>query len=271
MDLAPIITKAPQRFQSSTTATTVAIRAQEMKSSIQADLNNGNRASSHVSRMRQLSRGNGNQEVEQSQHVTLVPVHGTGVRQLSKGALGDGAAGSRYLQQSLGTQRQNVGDNSKHLQQVNNPNSDMGVFVTKQTRPSMELQQGATLRVADENDGQKQHLRTDSANSQESAAISDTPSTSSVLMMPIYDSKPKKMERASTWSALVENLFRLQQAGYTDFTAYLKFWDDAEAIPVWEESGFIKSIKNNNGLFMYFRRTRECEDRYLKKVKIYHY
>lgn len=118
----------------------------------------------------------------------------------------------------------------------------------------------------------QQLIRRDSASSEGSNALSDTPSTSSVLMMPIHDTKPKKMERASTWSTHVENVFRLQAAGYTDFTTYLKMWGEAaEQIPVWDESGFVKSIKNKDGLFMYFRRTRECEDKYLKKVKIYSY
>ena len=158
--------------------------------------------------------------------------------------------------------------NQHEQQQQQQGGNQMGVFVTKQQQqPLQQHMQGA---IPDENAGQQQQ-RIDSASSHGSNALSDTPSTSSILMMPIHDSKPKKMERASSWNASVENLFRLQQAGYTDFTAYLKFWADAEQIPVWEESGFIKSIKNNNGLFMYFRRTRECEDKYLNKVKIYHY
>lgn len=265
MDLALMVTKAPQRAQAATATTTAARRAQAARASMQQmEITNGNRASSHVSRMRQLSR-TASPEAAQ----VLLPVQGAG-RQLSKGALGGGAAKNHVNMQQQGMQAQVAAVNQhEQQQQQQQGGNQMGVFVTKQQQqPLQQHMQGA---IPDENAGQQQQLRIDSASSHGSNALSDTPSTSSILMMPIHDSKPKKMERASSWNASVENLFRLQQAGYTDFTAYLKFWADAEQIPVWEESGFIKSIKNNNGLFMYFRRTKECEDKYLNKVKIYHY
>lgn len=82
--------------------------------------------------------------------------------------------------------------------------------------------------------------------------------------------QPKSMTRAKQWSPQVENLFRLQEAGYRDINEYL-----AAGHPMpeaWSSNNFIKCLKSKKtGYFLYFRQTRECVDKYLNKIKIYTY
>jgi hypothetical protein len=90
---------------------------------------------------------------------------------------------------------------------------------------------------------------------------------------------PVSMTRAKTWSADVENSFRLQLAGFQDLVEYEHFMSTSPLaagegggmrIPLWPESGFIKCLQNKKtGFFMYFRPHRECEDKYVNRVKIY--
>jgi len=46
-----------------------------------------------------------------------------------------------------------------------------------------------------------------------------------------------------------------------------------EAPEIWsEESGYVKMLRvKATGMFMYFRQTRECEEKYLQKIKLYEY
>ena len=81
--------------------------------------------------------------------------------------------------------------------------------------------------------------------------------------------KPKSMKRATVWSLEVENLFRFQSAGFSNYDEYISVYPDQD-IEIWD-TGFIKSLKNKHKLFMYFRRTPECEAKHLNKVKIYIY
>lgn len=81
--------------------------------------------------------------------------------------------------------------------------------------------------------------------------------------------KPKSMKRATAWSPEVENLFRFQSAGFSNYDEYTSVYPDQD-IEVWD-TGFIKSLQNKHQLFMYFRRQPECESKHLNKVKIYHY
>jgi len=86
------------------------------------------------------------------------------------------------------------------------------------------------------------------------------------------DSQPKRMTRASRWSAEVENAFRFQCAGWRSREEYLEEYDEVQ---MWHESDwgqFVKMLRvKKNANFMYFRQTRECEDKYLNKVKLYEY
>lgn len=107
------------------------------------------------------------------------------------------------------------------------------------------------------------------------AALAMAPS--SVLHFQVHNGKPKSMKRATQWTPEVENLFRFQLAGYQDVQEYLEFQaamyghTEPQPIPTWEESGFIRSLQNKNSNYMYFRKTRECQDKFLNKVKQYYY
>lgn len=82
--------------------------------------------------------------------------------------------------------------------------------------------------------------------------------------------KPLRVYRPRSWNRDVENGFRYQLAGYRDQREYLlqhdipENWDD--------ENGFVKCLQaKKTGYYMYFRRTRECEDRNVNRVMIYEY
>ena len=79
--------------------------------------------------------------------------------------------------------------------------------------------------------------------------------------------KPSGMSRAKVWTLDVENSFRYQLAGWMDISEYLSTYSCPE---VWPDSGFIKCLQSKKtGYFMYFRQHRECEDKYLNRVKLY--
>jgi len=83
--------------------------------------------------------------------------------------------------------------------------------------------------------------------------------------------KPKSMQRAKQWTYRVENAYRFQSAGFRDIEEYLCYFD---TIPeVWdEEKQFVKMLRvKATGCYMYFRQTRECEDKHLPKIKLYEY
>jgi len=82
--------------------------------------------------------------------------------------------------------------------------------------------------------------------------------------------RPKGIKRASAWSTDVENAFRLQCAGWRSAEEYAGA--GYPEIEVWDKSEFIKSLRvKENGNFMYFRSFRECEEKYLSRVKIFLY
>eukprot|EP00603_Paraphysomonas_imperforata_P009474 CAMPEP_0114436680 /NCGR_PEP_ID=MMETSP0103-20121206/13590_1 /TAXON_ID=37642 ORGANISM="Paraphysomonas imperforata, Strain PA2" /NCGR_SAMPLE_ID=MMETSP0103 /ASSEMBLY_ACC=CAM_ASM_000201 /LENGTH=123 /DNA_ID=CAMNT_0001606983 /DNA_START=232 /DNA_END=603 /DNA_ORIENTATION=- len=81
--------------------------------------------------------------------------------------------------------------------------------------------------------------------------------------------KPSKMQRAKQWSPEVENAYRFQSAGFRDQVEYEETYPAPE---FWEETGFVRQLSvKTTGFFMYFRQTRECEDKYLGKTKLYFY
>lgn len=81
---------------------------------------------------------------------------------------------------------------------------------------------------------------------------------------------PTKMQRAKHWSVEAENAYRYQSAGFRDSVEYEE--THPSGAEVWEESGFVRQLQNKTtGFFMYFRQTRECEDKYLGKTKLYIY
>lgn len=95
-----------------------------------------------------------------------------------------------------------------------------------------------------------------------------TPRTMASIPSAEYQNrKPTGMTRAKTWSLEVENSFRYQLAGWMDISEYLSQYTCPE---VWPESGMIKCLQNKKtGYYMYFRQHRECEDKYLNRVKLY--
>ena len=66
--------------------------------------------------------------------------------------------------------------------------------------------------------------------------------------------------------------FRFQCAGWRSLEEYSSEYDELQTWPATEYGQFIKMLRvKKNGNFMYFRQTRECEDKHLNKVKIYEY
>ena len=85
--------------------------------------------------------------------------------------------------------------------------------------------------------------------------------------------EPIGMSRAKEWSVEVEEAFRLQEAGYKGIPELL-----ALGLPEperWPESGFIRKLQTRHSfdagaqVFLYFRKTPECESKYLNRVKLY--
>ena len=77
------------------------------------------------------------------------------------------------------------------------------------------------------------------------------------------------MVRAKSWTPDVENNFRFQCAGWRSREEYLcSDYPDPESWP----EGFVSKLQiKANGYFMYFKRHRECVDKWLPRVKIYKY
>ena len=83
--------------------------------------------------------------------------------------------------------------------------------------------------------------------------------------------KPISMQRAKHWSIEVENAFRFQLAGFKDEEEYLSLLGNHEP-ELWDPEGVIKCLRaKKTGYFMYFRRTRECEDKLLNRIILYQY
>lgn len=77
----------------------------------------------------------------------------------------------------------------------------------------------------------------------------------------------KSMYRPKIWSIEVENAFRLQLAGYKDMIEYL---EDHTPPELWNSDVLIKCLQaKKTGYFMYFRQTRECDDKHLNRVIMY--
>ena len=82
--------------------------------------------------------------------------------------------------------------------------------------------------------------------------------------------KPTGMKRAKQWTLEVENIFRFQAAGFRDIHEYIT--SNIGGCEFWPESGFLRqAVNKKSGYHMYFRRTRECQDKYLNKIKLYSY
>ena len=80
--------------------------------------------------------------------------------------------------------------------------------------------------------------------------------------------KPTGMTRAKVWSARVEESWRLQQVGWRELEEYRGKYGDPERWP----NGFLKVLRTKkDGFWTYWRDHRECENKYLRQVKIFRY
>lgn len=81
--------------------------------------------------------------------------------------------------------------------------------------------------------------------------------------------EPVSMTRAKSWDIDVENAFRFQCAGWRSQEEYTAKYPQPER---WTENNFVSTLQTKGtGYFMYFRRHRECLDKYIHRVKLYKY
>ena len=80
--------------------------------------------------------------------------------------------------------------------------------------------------------------------------------------------KPTGMKRAKYWDDEVEENFRLQNAGWRELNEYINTYGEPER----HKNGYISCLRlKENGYFTYWSEDRECEPKYLNRVKIYTY
>ena len=81
--------------------------------------------------------------------------------------------------------------------------------------------------------------------------------------------KPSGIKRATQWTPSVEEQYRLQSCGWRDIVEYESVYGEPER---WLSNEFIKCLRvKKNGFFTYWREWKECEDKYLNRVKMYIY
>jgi len=81
--------------------------------------------------------------------------------------------------------------------------------------------------------------------------------------------KPTGVKRASSWSPEVEEQYRLQQVGWRNLDEYVVEHGEPER---WATNDFLKCLRvKKTGNYTYWREWRECEDKYLNRVKIFTY
>lgn len=63
--------------------------------------------------------------------------------------------------------------------------------------------------------------------------------------------------------------FRVQECGWRDPEEYQGTYGIPER---WADSGLFACVRTKDeGAFVYWRRTRECEDRFVTRVRVYSY
>lgn len=81
--------------------------------------------------------------------------------------------------------------------------------------------------------------------------------------------RPVRLWRAKTWSPKVEENYRLQAVGWKDIYEYEATYGDPDR---WHSTGSIKCLRvKQTGYYTYWSDERECEDRYVGRVKMYDY
>eukprot|EP00455_Lapot_gusevi_P046674 TRINITY_DN6181_c0_g2_i2.p1 TRINITY_DN6181_c0_g2~~TRINITY_DN6181_c0_g2_i2.p1 ORF type:complete len:201 (+),score=37.61 TRINITY_DN6181_c0_g2_i2:161-763(+) len=80
--------------------------------------------------------------------------------------------------------------------------------------------------------------------------------------------QPIGLTRAREWSPEVEEAFRFQETGWRDIYEYRSVYGE----PVRWPNGFLRTVRvKKNGYFTYWNETKECEDKFLARVKMYTY
>lgn len=97
------------------------------------------------------------------------------------------------------------------------------------------------------------------------------PSRASAYPRVAAKSQPGTVVRATEWTEAVENAYRLQFCDYRDLQEYESHWGPPEYWPADEQGNkFISKVQlKGSGHFTYWRKFRECEDKNVKKVKLY--
>merc|ERR1712028_165909 len=84
-----------------------------------------------------------------------------------------------------------------------------------------------------------------------------------------HTTEPKGCKRAKHWSPEVEKNYRFQGAGYRDEHEYAKLVGPPKLDP---RTGWpSKTQLKKNGYFSYWGAERECDGKYVPKVKLYEY
>lgn len=75
-----------------------------------------------------------------------------------------------------------------------------------------------------------------------------------------------RIRRAKVWNDEVEEAFRLQQSGWLHVEEYKSVHGELER---WDNRAIKCTRVKSNGYFTYWRRDRECQDKYIPRVKLY--
>ena len=80
---------------------------------------------------------------------------------------------------------------------------------------------------------------------------------------------PVGVSRPKSWSPEVENEFRLQEVGWKHLDEYREAYGIPER---WAATGFYAVVRSKDeGNFVYWRRERECEDKFVHRVKLFRF
>ncbi len=85
---------------------------------------------------------------------------------------------------------------------------------------------------------------------------------------------PKRtLTRPKTWTPEIEDLYRIQGAGWDSLAEYIGKYGEPDrwAVDQCPEQFISKLQIKQNGFFVYWKKHRECEDGHLNKLKIITY
>jgi hypothetical protein len=94
-----------------------------------------------------------------------------------------------------------------------------------------------------------------------------TPTTTKTA--PTSARQPTGMKRASVWTPDVEESYRLQQVGFRTVHEYMEVYGEPER---WASNNWLKTLRvKESGYYTYWREWRECEDKFVPRIKIFTY